>query len=172
MQIPMLTTPRLILRAPESTDLEAIAAYEADPEAMRFIGAGSVHGRDHAERTLQGYRAEWPRLGHGRWIVALRETGETIGDCGLVRWQEGEPDERPELAYGFLRSAWGQGYATEAGRAAVEWAFATLPFAEIVAVTHPDNVASQRVLEKLGFVAAGDVGSSNGQMLLFRLRRS
>jgi RimJ/RimL family protein N-acetyltransferase len=171
VEIPTLTTDRLILRAPTAADLDAVAAYEADPEAMRFIADGSVYGREHAAGTLAGFLAEWPRLGHGRWTVALRASGEAVGDCGFVRWREGKPDERPELAYGYSRAAWGQGYATEAARAAVDWAFATLPFDEIVAVTHPANAASQRVLTKLGFVAAGEITSPHGRMSFFRLGR-
>ena len=172
MSIPTLTTSRLVLRAPADADLDALAGYEADAEAMRFIGDGSVHDRDHAEQTLAGFLAEWPRLGHGRWSVALRATGETIGNCGFVRWREGEDDARPELAYGYARAAWGQGYATEAASAALAWAFATLPFVEVVAMTHPANAASQRVLAKLGFAPAGEVVPAHGRRLsFFRLPR-
>ncbi|MGH2587124.1 MAG: GNAT family N-acetyltransferase [Dehalococcoidia bacterium] len=171
MHIPTLTTDRLVLRAPADTDLDAVAAYEADPEAMRFIADGSVYGREHAVGTLAGFLAEWPRLGHGRWTVALRASGEVIGDCGFVRWREGKRDERPELAYGYGRAAWEQGYATEAARAAAPWAFATLPFDEIVAVTHPANAASQRVLAKLGFAATGEIMSPHGRMSFFRVGR-
>lgn len=172
MPIPTLTTPRLVLRAPADADLDALARYEADAEAMRYIGDGSVYDREHAAGTLAGFLAEWPRLGHGRWSVVLGASGETIGNCGFVRWREGELDARPELAYGYARTAWGQGYATEAASAALAWAFATLPFAEVVALTHPANAASQRVLTRLGFAPDGQVTPAHGRRLsFFRLRR-
>jgi len=102
-------------------------AYEADPQAMQFIGDGSAFDREHAAETLAGFLAEWPRLGHGRWTVALQETGAVIGNCGFVRWREGEPDgaARAGLWHACVRR-WGRGYATEAARAAIDWAFATL----------------------------------------------
>ncbi len=173
VDIPTLTTPRLILRAPDPiTDLDYMAAYNADAEAMRFIGDGSVQGREDARVALEGFVAEWDRWGHGRWTVALRSTGVPIGNCGFVRWREGEEDERPELASGFVREAWGRGYATEAARAALRWAFTTLPFDQVVALTHPANVASQRVLAKLGFAAVGEVVPSHGRrMAMFVLPR-
>ncbi len=172
MDIPILTTDRLVLRTPEEGDLAMLRAYEADAEAMRYIGDGVTHRPEHAAATLAGFLAEWARVGHGRWTVALRDTGEAIGDCGFVRWREGEADARPELAYGFVRTAWGQGYATEAASAALEWAWAMLPFDEIVALTHPGNAASQRVLAKLGFEVAGEVVPSHGRRLAyFRLGR-
>jgi RimJ/RimL family protein N-acetyltransferase len=167
VEIPTLTTGRLELRAPGDGDLAMLRAYESDAEAMRYIGEGVTHPLEHAEATLAGFLAEWPRVGHGRWNVALRESGEPIGNCGFVRWREGEEDSRPELAYGYVRAAWGRGYATEAAGAALDWAWAVLPFDEIVALTHPENAASQRVLAKLGFEAAGEVVPSHGRRLAY-----
>lgn len=166
MLVPTLRTVRLVLRAPDvARDLDYIVRYAADAEAMRFIGTGETHGEEKAGEWLEGYIRDWDRVGHGRWTVALRDTGEAIGNCGFVRWREGEADERPELAYGYLREAWGRGYATEAGAAALEWGFAALPFDEVVAVTHPANVASQRVLAKLGFESMGEVVPSHGRTM-------
>ena len=173
VDIPTLRTGRLVLRAPDPPgDLDYMAQYNADAAAMRYIGDGSVRTREEAKAGLEGFVAEWARCGHGRWTVALRENGEAVGNCGFVRWREGEADERPELAYGYLRAAWGRGYATEAATAALTWAFAALPFDEVVALTHPDNAASQHVLAKLGFAVVGDVVPAHGRRLaMFALRR-
>jgi len=167
MDAPRLETARLVLRGWQEADLEMLAGYEADAEAMRYIGEGSVHDLEHARQTLAGYREEWPRLGHGRWAVELHETGACIGSCGFVRWREGEPGERPQLACRFVRSRWGKGLATEAGRAALAWAERVLPFREVVALTHPDNRGSQRVLLKLGFVPGEEVVPSHGRRMAF-----
>jgi RimJ/RimL family protein N-acetyltransferase len=166
----MITTRRLVLRGPEDADLEPLTAYYADAIAMRFVGDGLIHDRDHARRVLDGFDAEWQRLGHGRWTVVLRETGDVLGYCGFLRWREGKPDSSPELAYGFLRESWGQGYATEAGEAALAWAWETLHPSRVVALTHPANGASQRVLTKLGFIADGHVSLPRGGMAFFALR--
>jgi RimJ/RimL family protein N-acetyltransferase len=155
-----------MLRAPDlERDLEYIVRYAADAEAMRFIGTGETHGSEQAREWLDGYLRDWGRIGYGRWTVTLADTREPIGNCGFILWREGEADERPELAYGYLRDAWGRGYATEAAAAVLQWTFTTLPVNEVVALTHPGNAASQRVLAKLGFESAGEVAPSHGRTM-------
>lgn len=172
MPVPTLTTERLILRPWRDSDLDALAAYEADRVAMQYIGDGSVYGPEHAAATMAGYRAEWERWGHGRWAVELTASPGPAGSCGFVRWHQGQPDERPELAYGYRREHWGNGIATEAARVALEWGFGSLSFAEVVALTHPENAASRRVLAKLGFVAAGTAEGRAGTMSFFTLSKA
>ena len=89
--------------------------------------------------------------GHSLWVVIEKSGGELIGDCGFLRMPE--PDEHEiELGYRLMKSWWGRGYATEAAAACVEYGFDRLSLDCIVAVTNPENRASQRVLQKIGFV--------------------
>jgi ribosomal-protein-alanine N-acetyltransferase len=120
---------------------------------MRFIGdgrpwAGIGRVREWIGRIEESYRAR----GYGRWAVAEREGGRVVGSCGfqLQPWSG-----LTDFGYMLAREAWGRGYATEIARAALSHGFERYGFAEVVASVAPENVASRRVLEKLGFVYKG-----------------
>ncbi len=140
---PTLTTDRLTLRGWREDDLAPYAAITADPEVMRFLG-GTLDVAD-AWRQIAMFVGHWELRGYGLWVV--EREGELIGRIGLLR-----PEGWPGLEVGWLlgRSAWGQGYATEAARAAVEYAWRELDAHELISLIAPDNTASQRVAERLG----------------------
>jgi RimJ/RimL family protein N-acetyltransferase len=165
--IPTLETARLRLRAWQPADLEPYVAMRADPEVSRYHGDGRPQSASKAETGL-----EWARLGLGRWAVEKRATGSLIGCCGLVLWREGTPEEAGKLGYGFARDAWGKGYGTEAGAAAMHWAFDERGFSELVALTWPENAGSQHVLAKLGFEQDGEADGQYLSMSFFRVRRA
>ena len=151
MPLPLLTD-RLALRAYDPDDHEQMhEVLYGDAEAMRLIG-GTVHP-DETARRVRGYAEMHVRRGYAFWAVEERETGLLIGEAGLQPF--GGEGPAVELGYGFGPAFWGRGFATEAGRAIVAEAFTGLGLDEIVAVTRDENAASQHVLAKLGFVAAG-----------------
>ena len=144
--IPTVTTRRLRLRAFRAEDLPAHrAAVDDDPAVTwshtRFSLAESL--RRWADRL-----DEWARSGFGMWIVEVTATGEVIGHAGL---QHLHGTDDVELGYYLGRSAWGQGYATEAAEACLAYGFETAKLARIVATVRLENDASRRVLGKLGF---------------------
>ncbi|MEM8711425.1 MAG: GNAT family N-acetyltransferase [Planctomycetota bacterium] len=98
--------------------------------------------------TLKNYETR----GYGMFAVEHLETGAVIGIAGLVH-PGGQ--ETPELKYAYVRDYWGQGYATEAGRALVEWGAAEFEMTRIIATTSPENAPSHRVLAKCGMVDEG-----------------
>lgn len=169
---PTVYTPRLILREWRPADLDAFAAIHADPDVRRFVGNGRPLSRLEAEEEINGFLSEWNRLGHGRWAVEERASGELVGSCGLLSWQEGTPGACPEVAYGFAQSRWGKGIATEAARSSIAWALQALTFERVVGLTHPDNVASQHVLEKCGMTYAGEAQGRHGLLRLYAADRS
>ena len=122
----------------------------ADREVMRYIGAGDSYSTsvDESEERLSRLIDHHERHGFSLWAVTDRETGAVMGDCGLIYYAHEGPEI--ELGYRLAKPYWGNGYATEAARAWVAHGFEELDLDRIVAVTHPENVASQRVLEKLG----------------------
>lgn len=144
-----------MLRPWRPSDLDAFAAIESDPEFRRYVGTGRPLTLETARAEIEGFEDEWRRLGHGRWAVEEGASGELIGACGVLSWQEGTPEGTGEVAYGFARSRWGRGLATEAAQASVVWAFANFDFDSLVGLTHPENAASQRVLAKLGMQYEG-----------------
>jgi ribosomal-protein-alanine N-acetyltransferase len=170
--VPTLFTERLVLREWEPRDFDPYVEMCADPATMRYLGAGTPLTRDEVAARVDGYfTEEWSRWGHGHWTVALRATGEFVGYCGLLRWREGTPEQTGEIAYGFARPHWGVGFATEAARAAMQWGLVNFDWERIVGLTHPDNVASQRVLARLGMTSAGDWDGPHHRMKGFEVSR-
>ena len=143
--IPTLTTERLVLRAFEDGDLDAFAAIWADEETTRFTGG--VKTRAETWLKIAGYLGHWALRGYGQWAVVETASSRLVGRCGL--WN---PAGWPELEVGWTlaRGAWGRGYATEAGRAAVEWARSSLGLTRIASCIVPANDRSIAVAERLG----------------------
>ena len=140
-----LRTDRLILRLPQIGDFDRYAELLGDPEAARHIG-GHL-SRAAAWRRFLQVPGAWALQGFAMFAVEERESGRWLGQIGP--WK---PDGWPgnEIGWTFHPDAWGRGYATEAGIAAIEWAFAHLGWDRIIHSIHPDNTASQRLAERLG----------------------
>ena len=143
--IPQLATPRLELRAWRDEDLNAYAALCADPEVMRHLG-GPID-RTASWRQMALFAGHWALRGHGLWAVERREDGALLGRVGLWR-PEGWPGL--ELGWTLARHAWGDGYATEAARAARDWAWSALRAPRLISLIAPANAPSARVAERLG----------------------
>ena len=141
----MLETARLILRPPRAEDFEPWAAFMADEEAARHLGGPA--SRPLAWRSFLTMTGAWPIQGFSLFSVIEKTTGQWLGRIGP--WApEGWPGT--EIAWGLARAAWGEGYATEAASATIDWAFDQLGWHEIIHTIAPDNVASQAVARRLG----------------------
>jgi RimJ/RimL family protein N-acetyltransferase len=140
-----LETPRLILRPPRLADLDAWAEMMLDEPTARFIGG--VMPRAVCWRQLMAMIGSWHALGFAMFSVIEKATGRWIGRLGP--WQpDGWPG--PEIGWAIARECWGKGYAVEGSAAAADWAFDTLGWTDMIHSIAPENVASQRVAEKLG----------------------
>jgi RimJ/RimL family protein N-acetyltransferase len=149
----LLDTERLTLREFHAGDAEKLYRLDSDPRVMRYIGVGSVGTRASVAgalaRATKYYRV-YPGL--GVWPAEERASGAFIGWFCLKYVPK---TVEVEVGYRLLPEAWGRGYATEGARALVRHGFADLGLHRIIGLTHPDNVASQRVLQKAGLRAAG-----------------
>jgi ribosomal-protein-alanine N-acetyltransferase len=144
-----LTTERLFLRHFHILDSEPMYQVFGDPEVMRF-GDGVQTGEWVATwlRTcLQRYYQTW---GFGPYAVVEKHRQEVIGYCGLFFFPDLGGQSEVEIGYRLARSAWGQGYATEAAMAVRDLAFSTLGIERLISLIDPANVASIRVAEKVG----------------------
>ena len=148
-----LTTRRLHLRPFTLADHDAIHAIYADPEVMRYVGAGPHATLAETASALRTYGDVLARRGYSFLAVTERDGGAIVGDAGLHPFGGNGPDA--ELGYTLARAAWGKGYATEAGEALVGHAFGTLGLPRVVAQVEPANAASRHVLEKLGMHVEG-----------------
>ena len=144
-----LRTRRLLLRQWRDTDLAPFAALNADAEVMRYFPAPL----DTAESDALAERArlELSTNGWGLWAVEVRGGESFIGFVGLAEPRfEAAFTPAVEVGWRLARAQWGQGYATEAGHAAVEFGFRDLGLDEIVSFTSTMNERSRRVMERLG----------------------
>lgn len=144
----ILETDRLRLRHLSPDDAGFILELVNEPAWLRFIGDRGIRTLDDAQNYIRnGPMESYSRFGFGLYLVGLKADGSPLGICGLIK-RETLPDV--DLGFAFLPNFWGQGYATEAASAALVFAQNTLGLKRIVAITHPDNDRSVRVLEKLG----------------------
>ena len=146
--VPRIETDRLLLREamPEDLDEWAIITF-ADPDVIRYMPKRDMTPRERAERAMGVFNENWSKYSYGGWLVVDKTTGQILGECNLDT-EVGEV----ELGYSFAKKYWGKGYATEASRAAVRFAFERTDLDRIMAVVVPENTASWKVLEKIGFV--------------------
>jgi RimJ/RimL family protein N-acetyltransferase len=150
---PPLVTERLQLRRFTGADVGPLLVAFGDPEVMRFVGAERKPLTGAGVKALvRAAGGHWSRHGFGLLAIVEPTTGRVVGEAGL-QLLEGGPDV--ELGYTLSRSAWGRGYATEASRAVLRWAFAGLGLERVVAVADPANTTSLRVLDKLGMRRLG-----------------
>lgn len=145
----MIETPRLLLRPWRDSDRAPFAEQNADPVVMRFFV--TVLTRDRSDAYVDRERQHFAANGFGKWAVEAPGVAPFIGAVGLSRVRyEASFTPAVEVAWRLHRRFWGQGYAAEAARAAIEDGFTRAGLTEIVAVTALDNRQSMRVMEKLG----------------------
>jgi RimJ/RimL family protein N-acetyltransferase len=167
--IPTLETERLRLRSFRRSDLDDYAALNADPEVLRYLGAGpEPWDRGRSWRHLAFLLGHWRLGGSGTWAVEHRETGAFLGVIGFS-----EPEGWPgcELAWVLSRRFWGHGYATEGARAALGYAFAVWRREHVISLIHPENRASIRVAERLGETLQGRIRHFGREMLCYGIDR-
>lgn len=150
MIAPEIETPRARLRMFTLDDLDDLCEILSDPDVVRHIGTGLPITKEETEVALQSIIAHWERAGIGRWAVVDKASGRLIGWAGL-RLLEG----MPEVVYLLAKDYWGHGLATEIARACLRFGFCERCYGRIVAITKPGNLASQRVMRKLGMKYEG-----------------
>jgi RimJ/RimL family protein N-acetyltransferase len=175
---PVLRTERLVLRPWRDDDLEPFAALNADPEVMRFFPG--LLDRAASDAMVERITAGLAEDGFGLWAVEVPGVAPFIGFIGLAR-QTFPAHFTPavEVGWRLARAYWGRGYAPEGARAAVAYGFDVVGLDEIVSMTTPDNMPSQRVMQKLGMTRDPaddfDKPTRTGDQLLrhvlYRLRR-
>jgi RimJ/RimL family protein N-acetyltransferase len=165
LEIPRLTTERLLLRGFSQDDFEAYAAMMADPAVTRFVGEGRTLSRAEAWRQMAMFAGHWILRGYGLWAVEERGTGQFLGRIGCM-----DPEGFPafEIAYTLARGAWGRGYAREGATAALRYARETIRRRDITSIIRSQNAASIRVAESLGAVAAETVEFFGAPSVLYR----
>ncbi|HEY70002.1 MAG TPA: GNAT family N-acetyltransferase [Anaerolineae bacterium] len=146
MQIPTVPTRRLTLRPFREEDVVRLHEILSEEDILRYFPNPGTPTLDQIHKLIANQLKHWEQHGFGWWAV------EPIGEHQLIGWNGLQylPDT-DEIEVGFLLSTpyWNQGFATEGARAGLEFAFGKLGLKQVVAIVHPENKASQRVIEKL-----------------------
>ncbi len=152
LEMDRIETPRTILRPFSEQDAEAAFRWLGDPAVMRFIPSGLDASVEDTQKRIAMYREHQTAHGFSRWVIRERASGLLIGDSGLLAL---EAVGGIDLGFRLAVPHWGKGFATEVAKAWVQAAVHDLGLPRLFAFSHPQNVASVRVLEKVGFRRTG-----------------
>ena len=148
MTIPTIQTDRLTLRAFTEADVDIMYSILSGKDVLRYFPPNpDPITRERAKKMITRILSHWEEHGYGLWAVTLAETGQLLGRCGIQYIPE---TDEVEVDFILDREFWGRGYATEAGKASLKYGFDNLDVDEIIGLVHPENIASQRALQKIG----------------------
>lgn len=147
-----IETERLVLREFQLTDVDGFFELESNPNVHLFVGNKPITHIDESRAYIEFVQQQYERFGTGRWAVLLKETNEFLGWSGIkfITDEINGHQNFYEIGYRFIERHWGRGYATEAGKAFIDYAFNEMNVAAVYAYADENNVNSRTVLEKLG----------------------
>lgn len=163
-----LQTPRLNLRPMERSDLHAFHRLIIDPEVRRFLCDGQCLPEEQIADWIETSNDLFKTNHFGLWAVSPRQQTVLIGFCGF--WYFHTPPEL-ELAYGIAPNYWNQGLATEAAQALMQYGFDKLQFDRIAASTDAPNLASIRVMQKLGMTESRRSTPNGSELVHYSIAR-
>ncbi|MEO0992140.1 MAG: GNAT family N-acetyltransferase [Pseudomonadota bacterium] len=153
IDIPILETARLRLRACKLDDLGPLSAAWSDPAATRYIGA-QTRSRADIWKQMQQSIGGWALLGYGYWTIADKKTDHPIGQIGFLEGLRPITPSfvgKPEAGWFIARDHWGRGIASEALSAALDWVDANIPISSTVCIIEADHAVSIHIAEKFGY---------------------
>ena len=141
-------TERLVVRSYTMDDFDNFYRLNGDEDVMRFIrpAQSKKHSQEFLQKIIAAY-AERP--GMGRWAMFFREDNQFAGSFAIIPI---ENSDQLQLGYALIKENWGKGYASESVKGGLQYAFGHLGLTEIAGITYPENIPSQKVLLKNGFV--------------------
>ena len=163
-----IETERVYLRPFTFDDLDAFAVICSDQDVMRYIGAGRPLSREETQVRLNAIIEHRDKNGFGVWAAVDRSKSTLMGYCGL-QFLDNTPEV--EVGYRLAKRFWGMGLASETAKASLRYGFEELSLGRIVAVVQPANIASQRVLEKVGLRYVKDARFYNSEVKYYALTR-
>ena len=162
-------TDRLVLREVEDSDFQNLLEMFNDAEVMKFYRM--LRDEKMTKLWIEFSKDNYRRLGHSKWIIERADNGEFVGYCGLLVYPV---DGKPEIELGYMlkRSAWGQGYATEAASACLSLARAKFGYARVVSVIDTENATARRVAERIGMKFERDYVEDSIARVIYSVRLS
>lgn len=167
--VPVLETNRLRLRAHQAKDFSACVAMWSDPEVARYT-IGTPSSEQRTWLRVLSYLGHWSLMGFGYWAVSEKVSDRYVGELGFADFKrDSQPSIQglPELGWALTPAWHGKGYATEALKAAIQWGDANLKSSRTVCIISPQNLASLRVAEKIGYFEASKITTNGEPGILF-----
>lgn len=164
-----LETERLILKKTGLFDFDYLFALQAEPDVMEYTGHGKPQVKEEAQKVLESILSYREKHGYSMCSVFEKEDSAFIGQAGLFHIGFLEEQLEIELSYRLHKKFWGKGYGTEISKALIQWGFDHLPITKLVALVHPDNIASHRILQKCGMINLGIVNSYYGELVKYEI---
>ncbi|MGL5676551.1 MAG: GNAT family N-acetyltransferase [Cellulosilyticaceae bacterium] len=152
-EFPILKTKRLVLRALEAEDVEAIYKIFSSEEVTAYYGMYPLSEPVKARQMIEAFAKSFEEDRGIRWAITVKDTGEVIGTCGFMN--SSSRHRRTEVGYELHEDAWHKGYAKEALRAIIAYGFETMQWERIEALVYPENTTSNCLLLTLGFELEG-----------------
>ena len=147
-----IETDRLVLRELLFSDVDGLFELESNPNVHLFVGNKPVTHIDECRAYVEFIHQQYKDFGTGRWAVILKETNEFLGWSGIkfITNEINNHKDFYEIGYRFIEKHWGKGYATEAGKAFIDYAFNEMKVDALYAYADAGNENSRKILEKLG----------------------
>ncbi len=162
----MIESLRVVLRPTEMSDLEDIQKLYSDRVAMKYITGEPMPPEKTLEAIHKGFE-HWQNFGYGMFTMIEKSTGDFIGRCGLIHLQ---PSEIVEVGYILCQSKWGCGYATEAAKRVVRYAFEDIKLPQLHGFTFLQNLPSQKILMSCGLKFCGTRHLHGHHLLEFAIK--
>lgn len=147
-----IETERLLLRELLLSDVDGMFELDSNPKVHLFLGNKPVKDIDESLSQIKNIQQQYENFGIGRWAVILKETNEFLGWSGIkfITNEINNHKDFYEIGYRFIEKHWGKGFATEAGKAFIEYAFNVMKIDAVYAYADAGNENSRKILEKLG----------------------
>jgi len=147
-----IETERLLLREIQMSDVDGMFELDSNPNVHLFVGNKPVKSIEESIGYVKNVQQQYKDFGIGRWAVILKETNEFLGWSGIkfITNEINNHKDFYEIGYRFIEKHWGKGYATEAGKAFIDYAFNVMKVDALYAYADAGNENSRKILEKLG----------------------
>ncbi len=172
MNAPVLSTARLDLWRPAARDHAALIALLGDDDVRRHLGSRPTNAVEEFNRLCRN-AGSWMLFGYGTFVCRSRGTDDVLGICGVFHSWRGFAqglDDTPEIGWIFARGTWGQGIASEAARASLDWFDAAYPGRRVSCMINNTNLPSLAVAAKLGFARYREHADDDGTLILLERR--
>ena len=169
-------TERLILREIMHSDLDGLFELDSDPLVVKYLDMAPLKTKEEAEKSIDYILKQYRERGIGRWAVIEKASGEFIGWSGL-KLNQGENETLNgkynfyDIGYRFIPRYWGKGYATESALVALDYGFKEMNYDTITGIALIGNIASNKVLQKIGLIHIEDFKYKNTQACWYELNK-